>query len=119
MPVVVTVVVANAVRQWLLPTTIYTLKLHRRGHVVPQGLDAWRGELRAADVMRALTPGAPDGGEPAITVAPDAPLHLIQREMLEAGARRARVVGPTGSVAGEIDERDIARVAAESARLAP
>jgi hypothetical protein len=37
----------------LSPTTIYTSKLLRRGHVVPQGLQAWMGELRSEHVMSA------------------------------------------------------------------
>jgi CIC family chloride channel protein len=53
LPVVVTVALASAVRQWLSPSTIYTLKLLRRGHVVPQGLQGWMGELRSANVMTA------------------------------------------------------------------
>jgi CIC family chloride channel protein len=53
LPVMLTVVLATAVRHRLSPSTIYTLKLLRRGHVVPQGLEAWRGELRSKDVMTA------------------------------------------------------------------
>jgi chloride channel protein, CIC family len=51
LPVILTVVLACAVRQWLSPATIYTLKLLRRGHIVPQGLQAWMGGLRSKDVM--------------------------------------------------------------------
>jgi CIC family chloride channel protein len=52
LPVIVTTVVAGAVRQALCPPTIYTLKLLRRGHVVPQGLQAWVDtSRRAQDVM--------------------------------------------------------------------
>jgi chloride channel protein, CIC family len=51
LPVILTVAIACAVRQWLSPSTIYTLKLLRRGHVVPQGLQAWMGELRSTDVL--------------------------------------------------------------------
>jgi CIC family chloride channel protein len=51
LPVILTVAIASAVRQWLSPATIYTLKLQRRGHVVPQGLLGWMGELRSANVM--------------------------------------------------------------------
>jgi len=53
LPVILTVALASAVRQWLSPSTIYTLKLLRRGHVVPQGLQGWMGELRSANVMTA------------------------------------------------------------------
>jgi CIC family chloride channel protein len=51
LPAILTAVLANAVRQGLSPSTIYTLKLLRRGHVVPQGLQAWMGERRSKDVM--------------------------------------------------------------------
>jgi len=40
MPVILTVALAAAVRDWLSPATIYTLKLVRRGEIVPQGLQA-------------------------------------------------------------------------------
>ena len=53
LPVILTVTLASAVRQWLSPSTIYTLKLLRRGHVVPQGLQGWMGELRSVNVMSA------------------------------------------------------------------
>jgi chloride channel protein, CIC family len=51
LPVILTVTLASAVCQWLMPATIYTLKLLRRGHLVPQGLQAWMGGLRSRDVM--------------------------------------------------------------------
>ena len=51
-PVILTATVAYAVRQWLSPPSIYTLKLLRRGDLVPQGLQAWIiGARRARDVM--------------------------------------------------------------------
>jgi CIC family chloride channel protein len=52
LPVLLTAVTAYAIRQNLSPASIYTLKLLRRGHVVPQGLQAWMGGARRArDVM--------------------------------------------------------------------
>ena len=51
LPMILTVTLASAVRQWLLPATIYTLKLQRRGHVVPQGLQAWDGERQSRHIM--------------------------------------------------------------------
>jgi len=51
LPVILTVTLASAVRQQLSPSTIYTLKLLRRGHVVPQGLQGWMGELLSTNVM--------------------------------------------------------------------
>ena len=53
-------------RQWLSPPSIYTLKLLRRGDLVPQGLQAWiMGARRARDVMSkdfAVAPTAPPAG---------------------------------------------------------
>jgi CIC family chloride channel protein len=59
-PVILTATVAYAVRQWLSPPSIYTLKLLRRGDLVPQGLQAWIiGARRVRDVMsRDFTVGA-------------------------------------------------------------
>jgi CIC family chloride channel protein len=52
MPAALTAAIATAVRQVLVRPTIYTLKLLRRGDVVPQGLQAWiDGERRAKDLM--------------------------------------------------------------------
>jgi CIC family chloride channel protein len=52
LPTILTATTAYAVRQHLSPASIYTLKLLRRGHVVPQGLQAWMGGARRArDVM--------------------------------------------------------------------
>jgi CIC family chloride channel protein len=51
LPVILTVVLAGAVRYGLSAPTIYTLKLLRRGRIVPQGLRAWMGEMRSANVM--------------------------------------------------------------------
>jgi CIC family chloride channel protein len=52
LPIMLTAAVAYVVRQHLSPASIYTLKLLRRGDVVPQGLQAWLlGARRAEDVM--------------------------------------------------------------------
>jgi CIC family chloride channel protein len=53
LPVILTVVLTCAVRNWLSPSTIYTLKLLRRGEIVPQGLQARMGETKSRDVMTA------------------------------------------------------------------
>jgi chloride channel protein, CIC family len=53
LPVILAVVLACAVRNWLSPSTIYTLKLLRRGEIVPQGLQARMGETKSRDVMTA------------------------------------------------------------------
>ena len=44
LPMLLTVTVAYAVRQRIMPPTIYTLKLLRRGHNAPQGLQAAIGD---------------------------------------------------------------------------
>ncbi|HEY8033613.1 MAG TPA: chloride channel protein [Methylocella sp.] len=51
LPVILTVVLACAVRNWLSPSTIYTLKLLRRGEIVPQGLQARLGEVKSRHLM--------------------------------------------------------------------
>jgi CIC family chloride channel protein len=53
LPVILTVVLACAVRNWLSPSTIYTLKLLRRGEIVPQGLQARMGERKSRHLMTA------------------------------------------------------------------
>ncbi len=51
LPVILTVALTTAVRTWLSPSTIYTLKLLRRGAVAPQGLQARMGDRQCAQVM--------------------------------------------------------------------
>ncbi len=53
LPVILTVALACAVRAWLSPPTIYTLKLLRRGQTAPQGLQARMGDRQCAQVMTA------------------------------------------------------------------
>src|SRR5262249_29478296 len=53
LPVILTVALACAVRNWLSPATIYTLKLLRRGEIVPQGLQARMAERKGRHVMTA------------------------------------------------------------------
>ncbi len=52
LPIMITTSLAYGVRKWLSPESIYTLKLLRRGHIVPEGLQAAVAESkRARDVM--------------------------------------------------------------------
>ncbi len=52
LPVLLTTVVAAAVRKAISPDSIYTLKLRRRGHVVPDSLQAALDDARAVrDIM--------------------------------------------------------------------
>jgi len=95
LPVILTVALACAVRAWLSPATIYTLKLLRRGAVAPQGLQARMGERTCAQIMTA-----------------DFRL-LSQQEASEPNAFRAAILsgevvvvnGPDNRIAGVVDER--------------
>jgi CIC family chloride channel protein len=52
LPIIITVSIALGVRKWLSPGSIYTLKLSRRGHPVPEGLQAAIDEARTVkDLM--------------------------------------------------------------------
>ena len=52
LPIMITTSFAYGIRKWLSPGSIYTLKLLRRGHIVPEGLQAAMSEsLMAEDVM--------------------------------------------------------------------
>ncbi len=129
-PVIITATVAYAVRQHLSPASLYTLKLLRRGDVVPQGLQAWiLGTRRAQDVMSqdfvVSTPPAHGDDVPAVAVVardgriagvaladgsttphvlvePDDPLVSVLRAMESCQARVALVV-PTRDAAGPRD----------------
>ena len=128
-PVVITATVAYAVRQHLSPASLYTLKLLRRGDVVPQGLQAWiLGTRRAQDVMSrdfvvASATGPPttslvtvvlqdgriasvslaDGTTaPHVLVEPDDPLVSVLRTM-ESGQARVALVVPTRDAAAPRD----------------
>jgi CIC family chloride channel protein len=145
-PVMLTATVAHAVRQWLSPASIYTLKLLRRGDLVPQGLQAWIiGARHARDVMStefAMTatppaPGAPgvvvvvaggrvsgvclDGGALAahVLAAPGERLVAVLRAMDAAAAQVAVVVDATtpGRPLGVISDREVAALVRGEARL--
>jgi CIC family chloride channel protein len=93
LPVILTVALATAVRSRLEPSTIYTLKLIRRGHVVPQGLQAWTGQLRSRDVMT-----------PDFLVLPRE--GGIEEDVVDDALRQGRVVvilGKEGQIQGIID----------------
>ncbi len=52
LPIMITASFAYGVRKWLSPESIYTLKLLRRGHIVPEGLQSAVAESRVVgDVM--------------------------------------------------------------------
>ena len=52
LPIMITSSFAYGIRKWLSPGSIYTLKLLRRGHIVPEGLQAAMSEsMTAEDAM--------------------------------------------------------------------
>jgi chloride channel protein, CIC family len=95
LPVILTVVLACAVRNWLSPSTIYTLKLLRRGEIVPQGLQARLGETKSRDVMTADFLLLPQ--EQASN--PDIVRQALLREHVVV------VTGPDDRILGVFDER--------------
>lgn len=48
LPIMITASFAYGIRKWLSPGSIYTLKLLRRGHIVPEGLQSAMSESRMA-----------------------------------------------------------------------
>ena len=52
LPIMITTSFAYGIRKWLSPGSIYTLKLLRRGHIVPEGLQSAMAEsMMAGDAM--------------------------------------------------------------------
>jgi CIC family chloride channel protein len=145
-PVILTATVSYALRQYLSPPSLYTLKLLRRGDVVPQGLQAWiLGTRRARDIMTerfwvgnvAGDPGvtilvdgrriagvslAGEGAVVHVVVEPDEPLVGVLRA-LDAGDARVALVAPgrgetdPREVVGVITDREVATLTRASARL--
>ena len=95
MPVIVTVAIATAVRDALSPATIYTLKLVRRGDVVPQGLLARMDDRDCRHAMSA--------DFVAVSQA-----QLAEDNTTSAALRRGKVVvisGPDNRIRSILDER--------------
>jgi CIC family chloride channel protein len=129
-PVILTATVAYALRQWLSPPSVYTLKLLRRGDLVPQGLQAWIiGARRARDVMSkdfgvaTAPPATPMAGATVlasrtgsirevflagsrvsyVTVEPEDHLLGVLRTMEDGGAPIALVCAPgSGGAPGDV-----------------
>src|SRR5271157_1305069 len=95
LPVILTVALACAVRAWLSPATIYTLKLQRRGAVAPQGLQARMGERTCAQIMTAdfRLLSQQQASEP----------NIVREAILSTQV--VVVTGPDGRIHGDIDER--------------
>ena len=95
MPVILTVAIACAVRDRLSKATIYTLKLVRRGDVVPQGLLARMDDRDCRHAMSA-----------DFAVVPQA--ELAGHEAIGAALPSGKVVvvsGPHNRILGILDER--------------
>lgn len=95
LPVILTVVLACAVRNWLSPSTIYTLKLLRRGEIVPQGLQARLGEVKSRHLMTGDFLLLPQG-------------QVSNPDIVREALLRAHVVVVTGlddRILGVFDER--------------
>ncbi|MGA7385574.1 MAG: chloride channel protein [Methylocella sp.] len=107
LPVILTVAVACAVRNWLSPSTIYTLKLLRRGEIVPQGLQARMGERKSRHVMTADFLLLPQ--EEASN--PDIVRQALLCEQVVV------VTGPVDRILGVFDERS--RLESPKGRLPP
>ena len=120
LPVIATVALACAVRYWLSPETIYTLKLVRRGEIVPQGLEARMAGYKSRDIMTtdctilmhevgyepAMAREALREGHRVVAIASNGHIHAIDEATL-ADPRRNVVVDietPLYSVLRELDE---------------
>jgi CIC family chloride channel protein len=89
LPVLITAATAYAVRKQLSAASIYTLKLLRRGHVVPEGLesaifsarragDAMFPGVRLIDADAASAPGLAPTGGPAVLLRDGAVVGAIE-----------------------------------------
>jgi CIC family chloride channel protein len=95
LPLILTVALACLVRHGLSPSTIYTLKLLRRGETVPQGLQARMAERKIRHVMTAdflLLPWEQTRN-----------LDIIRQALLQG--KVVVVTGPDRQIVGVIDER--------------
>ncbi len=82
LPIMITTSLAYGVRKWLSPESIYTLKLLRRGHIVPEGLHSAVSESKQArDVM----------GKEYRTL--DASADVIPSEMATVVTSRGSIIG--------------------------
>jgi len=115
LPMTVTVSVAYGLRRLILADSIYTMRLTRRGHVMPQALQANAhmvhhvGDLVMADVV-VVPPSTPPGDLP-LSSAADAPCYAVLLD-------RDTVVGAM-SCAWALGHRDELTAAATCGEIAP
>ncbi|HKK09088.1 MAG TPA: chloride channel protein, partial [Gemmatimonadota bacterium] len=94
-PMAITVVLSYGVRRALVDQSIYTLKLARRGHFVPQALQANFHYVRSArDVMET----------DVVTVSPSIPFERFLRSAREMGTACYFLVGDPDEVHGVISK---------------
>lgn len=96
LPVIVTTIVACGVRKLLSPGSVYTLKLLRRGHVVPKGMQAALDDAR--NVEHVMEKGFRVIKE-AENVEPYSGVTVVARD-----GRAVRVVNPFGTIAVTSDQ---------------
>jgi CIC family chloride channel protein len=107
LPVILTGALACAVRNGLSPATIYTLKLLRRGEIVPLGLQARMAERKSRHIMTAdfvLLPQEQIGN-----------LDIVRQALLQG--KVVVVTGPDRQITGVVDEQS--RRESPDGRLAP
>ena len=85
LPIIITVSIALGVRKWLSPGSIYTLKLTRRGHAVPEGLQAAIEESRAVKDLMATQ------------------FRFLERDAVVTPYQGITIVLSRGSIVGLID----------------
>ena len=96
LPVIVTTILACGVRKMISPGSIYTLKLLRRGHVVPEGLQAAMDDARTIGHVMGKNFHVVEAGE---EVEPFPGVTVVARE-----GRAVDVVNPFGSFVEPADE---------------
>jgi CIC family chloride channel protein len=112
LPMTLTVAVSYGVRRALLAPSIYTMKLVRRGHYIPDALQANpQLVLRTADLPMASATAIAEDADPRQLARPDAPAYFV----LIDGARVAGVI-PHEWALGHRDLLSCARSAEELAR---
>lgn len=96
MPIMITSAFAYGIRKWLSPGSIYTLKLLRRGHIVPEGLQAAMSESMTVQDIMEKTYKTIDGEAshepsetPVLVTSNDAILGIVPPHI---GGSRARLI---------------------------
>lgn len=109
MPLIVTVAVAFGVRRMITGETIYTLKLTRRGHLIPESRTSNLYLLRQArEFMR----------KPFLRIGANASIEDLRRQIPPLGPRPHVLLTDGDMIAGVIPQHEVDRLLAE-ASLSP